>query len=208
MRLAEGSCPEAFCAVLEVGEVIHLVTKGLLHGTILKTSGVAEGVAAEAAELRSHPWRTCQHCQIYCYMTPHYKKVIIVLAGFLLSVCNNLHTFILVLCLEKRSLDKLGLRAFQCRSGQVNKAQTFYDLFLMRTFCITLVFHTSLAVMSIADSICLSSVLLWGSLMDISTLHLGAEQWWRMTSGWWRWWRRQAFDMHWRWWSRELHSPV
>lgn len=49
-RLAEGSCSEAFCAVLEVGEVIHLVTEGLLHGTILKTGGVAEGVAAEAAE--------------------------------------------------------------------------------------------------------------------------------------------------------------
>lgn len=36
-----------------VGEVIHLVTEGLLHGTILKTGGVAEGVAAEAAELSS-----------------------------------------------------------------------------------------------------------------------------------------------------------
>lgn len=151
--------------------------------------------------------RTCRHCQIYSYMTAHSKKVIIILAGFLLSICNKLHTFILVFCLEKRSLDKLGLRAFQCRSGQVIKAQTFYDLFLMYTFCITLVFHTSLAVMLIAAPICLSSVLLWGSLMDNSTLHLGAERWWRMTSWWW-WWRRQAFDMHWRRWSRESHSPV
>lgn len=79
-------------------------------------------------------------------MTAHSEKVIIILAGFLLSICNNFHTFMLVLCLEKRSRDQLGLRAFQCRSGQVNKAQTFYDLFLVYTFCITLVFHTSLAV--------------------------------------------------------------
>lgn len=77
-------------------------------------------------------------------MTARSKMVIIILAGFLLGICNNFHPFILVLCLGKRSLDKLGLRAFQCRSGQVNKAKRFYDLFLMYTFCITLVFHTSL----------------------------------------------------------------
>lgn len=39
--------------MLGVGEVTHLVTEGVLHGTILKTGGVAEGVAAAAAELSS-----------------------------------------------------------------------------------------------------------------------------------------------------------
>lgn len=39
--------------MLDVGEVTHLVTEGLLHGTILKPGGGAEGVAAEAAELSS-----------------------------------------------------------------------------------------------------------------------------------------------------------
>lgn len=86
------------------------------------------------------------------------------MAGFLLSICNNFNTFIFVLYLEKRGLDKLGLRAFHCRSGQVNKAQTFYDLFLMYTLCITLVFHMSLAVMLMLINSCFHLSLLSASL--------------------------------------------
>lgn len=54
-------------------------------------------------------------------------------------------------------------------------------------------FHLSLLSASLGDS------------DGASTLHLGADRWWRMTSW---WWGRQAFEMHWRRWCREPHSPV